>query len=470
MALVQPFVGKNYWGLTQQVGPWKNTPLDDARQINHSVWPGPTGTGENGNNQVLTIFPKNRFSRKGSVFGEPSEYAILKQSKGVIPTNAFETLPTIVNRRTGEYAANYNTIYNSRKKPTMENDQETILAQNAANVIREELPMMAPIQSQLGTQDRVLESAVSELQSELSSNSPTPNESTPNESSTNGSIHYPSPGSPVKPSEIPNLGFIPNIQSAGNGVDLDSHGQIIKPTIVIPVYIPPVTSPAISWGTGTLSSAEDANFPTFPSPPTYLPSGTAGDALNEYDFERLNNAPQVPRTTLTQKFVPGTPGKKQPKKSTEKVTKKSSRKPPKKQPKKSPRKPFKKRVKVHVTPPTPPSEPHPEHEMQKPEVQKPVKTVGTRKRAVASSTKYPERDRDRPDRQDQQPPKRLKRPPPGLRITTVGNISTDWFLTLGLAPSKQSSTKLEGTVAERKSAAKKHDHLPTVNTRATTRS
>ena len=65
MAVSENFVGKNYWGLTQQDGPWRMTSADYNNRVERPLAPGPGGVGQYPNND-RTISFKDRYTVKGS--------------------------------------------------------------------------------------------------------------------------------------------------------------------------------------------------------------------------------------------------------------------------------------------------------------------------------------------------------------------------------------------------------------------
>lgn len=76
MAVSENFVGRNYWGLVQQDGPWRMTSQDYNNSINRLIAPGPGGSGSKSKrNDDVTISFKDRFSARGDVTVPDSRYA-----------------------------------------------------------------------------------------------------------------------------------------------------------------------------------------------------------------------------------------------------------------------------------------------------------------------------------------------------------------------------------------------------------
>ena len=88
MAVSENFVGKNFWGLVQQDGPWKMTGRDYNNSINRPIAPGPAGSGQYSNNDQTISF-KDRFSKRGDITTPESRYAqysiVNRRGKSIVP-------------------------------------------------------------------------------------------------------------------------------------------------------------------------------------------------------------------------------------------------------------------------------------------------------------------------------------------------------------------------------------------------
>jgi hypothetical protein len=90
MAVSENFLGKNYWGLVQQNGPWKMTGRDYANQINHPETPGPAGTKRFQGDQTVSF--KDRHGIHPTSMEAPSRYAqfsiVSGRGRSIVPAPA----------------------------------------------------------------------------------------------------------------------------------------------------------------------------------------------------------------------------------------------------------------------------------------------------------------------------------------------------------------------------------------------
>jgi hypothetical protein len=90
MAVSENFVGRNYWGLTQQDGPWRMTSQDYNNRIDRPIVPGPAGNGSKSyRRDDQTISFKDRFSTKGDVTVPESRYSqfsiVTRRGQSMVP-------------------------------------------------------------------------------------------------------------------------------------------------------------------------------------------------------------------------------------------------------------------------------------------------------------------------------------------------------------------------------------------------
>jgi len=89
MAVSENFVGKNFWGLVQQDGPWKMTSQDYNNSVERPIAPGPAGSRAQYANNDQTISFKDRFSRKDNVTVPESRYAqysiVNRRGRSIVP-------------------------------------------------------------------------------------------------------------------------------------------------------------------------------------------------------------------------------------------------------------------------------------------------------------------------------------------------------------------------------------------------
>ncbi len=90
MAVSQQFVGRNYWGMVEQRGPWKMTSQDYRNAVKNPITPGPAGLGRFQGDQIISF--KDNYSRLPTSVGPPTRYAqysiISGRGRSIVPAPA----------------------------------------------------------------------------------------------------------------------------------------------------------------------------------------------------------------------------------------------------------------------------------------------------------------------------------------------------------------------------------------------